>query len=667
MEITKNNFFQSFYQPINEKETIKLLIKELDEQEAEHVLKTANDVLNHSFLFDMECDMERTHEPVVFEGNIVWDYLPKDDHEFTWQFNRHRFLLCLAQAYFLTNDEKYVVGYISLIRDFMKTQANPTDKRNTTWRILEIGIRSGNWLKSLYLIQGSSLVTDELLSEIYDFLILHAEIIVNEQIPYCYAGNWGVLENHGLFLLGTLLPQNEKTISYRKQALKVLEQGMNIQILPDGVQIEQSPMYHNEVLRCMLEVILFAKLAAIPLKDEFVHTIHKMAEATRYLLKPNGTEIAGSDSDTMNMRPILQLAATIFADSKLKFSPTEDLSYDNIWILLERGRKRFLSLPYKDPDRTSLALWESGHYLLRSSWKADADLLHFDCGSIGTSHGHSDLLHIDWIVEGEDVLVDSGRYTYVDKTERYQFKNLNAHNTFIVDKTQPHKWFGSFHSNTGTTQMKSPFLQKGGYSFIEAGHSGFMHLDNPVWVTRRIIQLSPELYLVVDDSYTSGLHTYEQYYHFDAGGDVTLSGNVALFKNKKNASGIILDQSMSCQLLDTEQSNFYNEKIQNKTVLCKNNATGNQTYLTLLVKNFSESTTIRRGSVVLRGRENPFKRDMVEGVTIQHKDEVYRVILGKVEMASVVNLYEYEGCLGCGKVIVFGPNDSPTGGVVLSW
>ncbi|MCM3213194.1 heparinase II/III family protein [Niallia taxi] len=667
MAIKKCDFFQLFYQPTKEKEIIKQLIMELDEKEANHVIKTANDVLNHSFLFDMEWDMERTHEPVVFKGDIVWDILPKDDHEFTWQFNRHRFLMCLAQAYFLTSDEKYVEGFLELIKDFMRTQGDPTDKRNTTWRILEIGIRSGNWLKSLYLIQDSPLITDELLSEVYDFLVLHAEIIFNEHNPYCYAGNWGVLENHGLFLMGTLLPQNEQIVSYRKQALEVLGQAMNIQILPDGVQVEQSSMYHNEVLRCMLEVILFAKLADIPLKDDFVHTIHKMAEATRYLLKPNGTEIAGSDSDTMNGRPVLQLAATIFEDSKLKFSPTEDLSYDNIWLLLESGRRKLIALPYRDPDRTSLALWESGHYLLRSSWQTDADLLHFDCGSIGTSHGHSDLLHTDWVVEGEDVLVDPGRYTYVDKPERYQFKNLKAHNTFIVDETQPHKWFGSFHSNSGTTQMKSPFLQKDGYSFIEAGHSGFMHLDNPVWVTRRIIHLSPELYLVVDDSYTSGTHTYEQYYHFDAGGHVTLSDNVVLFKNKKNASGVILDQDMSFQLIDTEQANFYNEKIPNKTVLCKKKATGNQTYLSLLVKNFSKTTTIRRGPVVLRGRENPFKKDMVEGVTIHHKDEVYRIILGKVEMASVVDLYEYEGCLGCGKVIVFGPNDSTTGGVVLSW
>ena len=40
---------------------------------------------------------------------------------------------------------------------------------------------------------------------------------------------------------------------------------------------------------------------------------------------------------------------------------------------------------------------------------------------------------MDLVIRGEDVLVDSGRYTYVDGPERFRFKESPAHNTFRVD------------------------------------------------------------------------------------------------------------------------------------------------------------------------------------------------------------------------------------------
>ncbi len=36
-------------------------------------------------------DLEQTDEPVQFDGAIDWTYMPADDPEFVWQFNRHRF------------------------------------------------------------------------------------------------------------------------------------------------------------------------------------------------------------------------------------------------------------------------------------------------------------------------------------------------------------------------------------------------------------------------------------------------------------------------------------------------------------------------------------------------------------------------------------------------
>ena len=97
---------------------VATLVKELEAEETAHVLKTADDVVKHQFLFDMEWDMERTYEPVCFGDKIDWGYNPGDDSEFTWQFNRHRFLICLGQAYQITGEEAYVACALDLMEQF---------------------------------------------------------------------------------------------------------------------------------------------------------------------------------------------------------------------------------------------------------------------------------------------------------------------------------------------------------------------------------------------------------------------------------------------------------------------------------------------------------------------------------------------------------------------
>ena len=58
-------------------------------EDAEHVIRTADDACENTFLFDFRWDMERTWEPVHFDGEIDWSLIPSGDREFLWQFNRH--------------------------------------------------------------------------------------------------------------------------------------------------------------------------------------------------------------------------------------------------------------------------------------------------------------------------------------------------------------------------------------------------------------------------------------------------------------------------------------------------------------------------------------------------------------------------------------------------
>ena len=112
------------------------LARKCNSAEAEHVIRVANETLNDTFVFDMEWDLEQTKEPVVFSDGIDFEYNPGNDPEFVWQFNRHQFLICLAQAYRFTGDERYVRKMVSVMEQFMETQQDYQNKRTTTFRFL---------------------------------------------------------------------------------------------------------------------------------------------------------------------------------------------------------------------------------------------------------------------------------------------------------------------------------------------------------------------------------------------------------------------------------------------------------------------------------------------------------------------------------------------------
>ena len=88
----------------------------------------------------------------------------------------------------------------------------------------------------------------------------------------------------------------------------------------------------------------------------------------------------------------------------------------------------------------------------------------FKCGSLGGGHGHFDKLHVDLSIAGEDVLIDSGRYTYVDGSLRRQLKSSCAHNVPVVDWQEytVHRFLGRERKDRAAGQDWS---QKGPYTF----------------------------------------------------------------------------------------------------------------------------------------------------------------------------------------------------------
>ncbi|MFR8038161.1 heparinase II/III family protein [Clostridium fessum] len=120
---------------------------------------------------------------------------------------------------------------------------------------------------------------------------------------------------------------------------KNLEVQVRMQIMPDGVHWEQSPMYHNEVLHCLLDVILLAKRNDIALPDVILRQTEKMAMADVAWLKPDHHIVMMGDSDDVDVRDRISVAAYLFLNPVLRFGGFDRLDYEYLDLGMKAGEE----------------------------------------------------------------------------------------------------------------------------------------------------------------------------------------------------------------------------------------------------------------------------------------------------------------------------------------
>ena len=128
-----------------------------------------------------------------------------------------------------------------------------------TWRSIDAGLRGEYWTKAIAYFTGSPLLTQEVMEQFQACLHVHANYLMEKHDIMRRMSNWSILEDHGLYLIGMYFAEYGKTNRYIKTALDHLEIEARLQIMPDGTQGEQSPMYHNEVFHSFLDVIWYGR------------------------------------------------------------------------------------------------------------------------------------------------------------------------------------------------------------------------------------------------------------------------------------------------------------------------------------------------------------------------------------------------------------------------
>lgn len=639
--------------------------------EVQHILRVADEVCESFFIFDLKWDMERTYEPVIFQDKIDWTYMPDNDQEFIWQFNRHRFFICLGQAYQITKNEKYAKTFTRLLMDWIKNIPLKKENKSGPWRTLEVGLRGEYWNKAIHYFKDSEYLTDDIIEAFYYSMLEHANYLVANHSPYRYISNWGVIENHGLFEIALMLPKNEKTDEYIRFALKNLEIESRMGILSDGVWWEQSPMYHNEVMHCYFDIIILAKRNNIDLPKTMVSQVKKMVYANVAWKKPDHHQLIMGDSDDTDIRDLISVGAYLFKDPVFKSAGYKKLDFESIWDLGIEAAKEYEKLGSKEPDFTSIGLMESGNYYMRSNWSEEGNFLHFHCGTLGAGHGHSDKLHFDLCINGEDVLMDSGRYTYVSGPDRFEFKDPTGHNTITVDNRLFTVCKDSWECTKLSQPVKQPMVIKDRYEFVQGGHLGYMDMEKGVFMNRKMIHIKPDVYIIVDEMYTGDKHNYNQYFHFNNKGCVTQKEHKISYTGKKaRADMYLLTDEIQIELIKGRISRHYNKREENVNVKTSIKGNGFTSAITVIHggrKENLDAIHIEKVPVKSVLKEITYPSYMAEGLTIQIRNKTYVVVVCHQEVNSPTDLVEVDGCMGYGNVIVFDKEEENLVGEVLNW
>lgn len=638
-------------------------------KEAEECIRYADLFCAHRFLFNTEHDLEQFDEEVVYGTEIQWDYNPGEDPEYVWQFNRHRYFMTLGQAYALTGDEKYAAVYADMLKDWILKNPLTEENKKTTWRILEAGFRGEYWTKAFEYFKDSAAVTDELAALFCECLHTHAKYIMSMHSPYRLISNWGVIENHGLFLIALTLPKSEGTEEYLKTAISHLEQESRMAVMADGVEWEQSPMYHNEVLKCFLDVLLLADRNGITLPHTIRDCAYRMARASLSWQKPDHHEFMMGDSDDFDISPALCRAAYCFKSAALKWGAYDKPDFESAWELGAEGITEYEAILRRKPDFVSVALHDSGNYYLRSDWSGNANLLHLHCGTLGGGHGHADQLHIDLVANGEDVLMDGGRYTYVFGEKRCEYKDPTMHNTITVDGKLFTVCKDSWECSRLSAPVKQQFTPGEAYELVQAGHLGYM--PEGVFVNRKIVYLRPDIYLMMDECYSGSAHEYTSYYHFNNVGSVAVEENVVRYAGcAAEARFYFLSEGIRLEKKRTHIARRYNHEEENETVEVHWSGDGFASCLAVIQagkRGGMRSLEIQKIPVNSAFKGTAYPDSMAEAVKLTVDGNEYVVIVCHQEVNSPTDLVEADGCLGYGNVIVFEKAEMTDIGHTLNW
>ncbi len=448
------------------------------------------------------------------------------DKKIVWELNRHQYFMMLGQAYLLSGDERYARTFVKHLESWM--EANPP-KLGINWASsLEVAFRSMSWLWAFYFFKDA--LPSETMKRALKFLYLSARHLESYLSTYFSPNTHLTGEALGLFYLGTLLPEFDEAKRWQELGSGILINQLPVHVQPDGVYFEQSSYYHRYTTDFYIHFLILARANEIALPGTVEDALTGLLDHLMYITRPDGTTPFFGDDDggrlltldaraPNDFRASLATGAALFSRGDYKFV-AGDAAEELLWLLGVGGLQAYDSLAVHEPEKLSYAFRDGGYFVMRDGWTSESNYLLFDCGphgSLNHGHAHADALSFDLAANGRTTLVDPGTYTYTGSKElRDWCRSSHAHNTVSLDGESSSVPNGTFSWTTSARCSVKTWIAEDRYDFVSGQHDGFMRLLNPATVTREILFLKGDYWIIRDALSSSTEHRAEVSFHFDS-------------------------------------------------------------------------------------------------------------------------------------------------------
>ena len=438
--------------------------------------------------------------------------------------NRHEYMNKLLIAGWLTGDKAYVEKLKWFL--FHWVQANPILPEGTvTTRTIDTGIRCMSWQYLLLHLLGEGLMEEREAAGILESMKEQFASLRKRYIGKYTLSNWGVLQTasicNGYLWFHEYLPSD----GTEDWAWQELERQIGLQVLDDGAHWEQSMMYHVEVLLACMKLLASCRAwVRIENRTEFWRDTDWLEKAvdrmSRYVLfasGPDHLQIAQCDSDVTDVRDVMVKAAVLTGDGRYRYAGYDTADLDSAWMFGSAGVTGYSAMAGRKPESLSLAAADAGHIFFRSSWEEDSHFTYMKCGPLGSGHGHADLTHISLHYRGCPILVDSGRYSYVEEEPLRPFlKSAQAHNVCVIDGESHGRPRGSWGYDSFGQSFKNYYREQGPVHYGEMAYHGCLMSGAHYLVIRKVMAVDQGIWMIVNDIRCDGGHEVKEYYHLDS-------------------------------------------------------------------------------------------------------------------------------------------------------
>ncbi|MGV9414092.1 alginate lyase family protein [Nocardia sp. NPDC003693] len=414
------------------------------------------------------------------------------DPKWIWELNRLQHLPWLAQAWLFTGETRFADAAFDHLDSWMEQQPPGA---GIAWRgAFECGVRAISVAVALQGLRAAPGLTPERYRRYVVLLGESARRCWSDRSLFSSANNHLIGELAGLAVVALLLPEIPAAARWAADALELLTEHADRQLLPDGAGAEQAVAYQLFTVELIGVVHALLTLrgdpparlgAAIVRSSRYLAlTVGDTDPQPRYGDDDGGFALRLGAEEIRTVRAHLGIADALVPEPAAARAGTPSLTA--AWLRAALGSAAPLAA---DPPGSGYAP-DGGLVVLR----ARARRVTMDVGPLGylsiAAHGHADALALTLAVAGHELVGDPGTASYYGHpSRRAAHRSTRAHATVTVDDLDQSVMGGPFLWRTrAAVRVRAVDLVRG---VVDAEHDGYTRLAEPV-VHRRWLVAAPD-------------------------------------------------------------------------------------------------------------------------------------------------------------------------------